>query len=107
MADIKQRSSTTIPFQDLTTQPTIEYDSQGEDSSGERYRFHFVSKNDTPGVQNYYLESRWGIDIYYVSNQNDGLSANWQCWEDNSTAVWTFVISEVLGPAGHMQIQGR
>lgn len=49
------------------------------------------------------MESHWGIDFYYKSNdvlqlleicrtfanivKNSGLSANWQCWQD-SNGVW-------------------
>lgn len=74
------------------------------------------------------LESRWGIDFYYASNEvchvpsicsitlpcyrrsitnltkQSGLSANWQCWKDDK-GVWTFDISEVAGPAGGTQIK--
>ena len=36
------------------------------------------------------------------ATKQSGLSANWQCWNDNG--VWTFDISEVAGPSGKTQV---
>ena len=40
-----------------------------EDSNGRRFRFTFESFSLLASVQDHILESRWGIDFYYASNQ--------------------------------------